>query len=65
MINIYKNVSSAIEKKDLTPIFFEMGKIFRILIDFQPIELASLNKKSQSLPLQDIDAVSKGHDIVR
>jgi len=64
MINIYKNVSSAIEKKDLTPIFFEMGKIFRILIDFQPIELASLNKKSQSLLLQDIDAVTKGHDIV-
>jgi hypothetical protein len=64
MINIYKNVSSAIEKRDLTPIFFEMGKIFRLILDFQPIELALLNKKSQSLLLQDIDAVSKGHDIV-
>jgi hypothetical protein len=64
MINIYKNVSSAIEKRDLTPIFFEMGKIFRLILDFQPIELALLSKKSQSLLLQDIDAVSKGHDIV-
>lgn len=38
MINIYKNLYTAIEKGDLTPVFLEFGKIFRIIIDFQPIE---------------------------
>jgi hypothetical protein len=40
MINIYKNLQNAIEKGDLTPVFLEMGKIFRIIIDFEPIDLS-------------------------
>ena len=39
MINIYKNLQTAIAKGDLTPVFLEMGKIFRLIIDFQPIEM--------------------------
>lgn len=34
MINIYKNLQNAIAKNDLTPIFFEMGKMFRLIVDF-------------------------------
>ena len=42
MINIYKNLQTAIAKGDLTPVFLEMGKIFRLIIDFQPIEMAGV-----------------------
>jgi hypothetical protein len=42
MINIYKNLQTAIAKNDLTPVFLEMGKIFRLIIDFQPIEMTGL-----------------------
>ncbi len=42
MINIYKNLQNAIAKGDLTPVFLEMGKIFRLIIDFQPIEMTGL-----------------------
>ena len=42
MINIYKNLQTAIAKNDLTPVFLEMRKIFRLIIDFQPIEMTGL-----------------------
>ena len=37
MISIYKNLTKAIENGNLTPVFLEFGKIFRIIIDFEPI----------------------------
>jgi hypothetical protein len=49
MINIYKNLQNAIAKGDLTPVFLEMGKIFRLIIDFQPIELAGLMTRNPYL----------------
>lgn len=44
MINIYKNLQTAIARNDLTPIFFEMGKMFRLIVDFQPIEMEGFTK---------------------
>ena len=44
MINIYKNLQNAIAKNDLTPVFFEMGKMFRLIVDFQPIEMEGFVK---------------------
>jgi hypothetical protein len=42
LINIYKNISTAITNNNLTPIFSELGKAFKILIDFQPIDFAGI-----------------------
>jgi hypothetical protein len=44
MINIYRNLQNAIERNDLTPVFFEMGKMFRLIVDFEPIELEGFTK---------------------
>jgi hypothetical protein len=38
-MNIYKQLNLALTQEDQTPVYFLMGKIFRIIIDFQPIEL--------------------------
>ena len=38
LVNIYKNISTAVESGNLVPIFLQMGKALRILLDFQPIE---------------------------
>jgi hypothetical protein len=46
MISIYKNINKAIEADDRPRVYLEMGKIFRILIDFQPIETESLSFSS-------------------
>ena len=46
MISIYKNINKAIEAEDRPRVYLEMGKIFRILIDFQPIETESLSLSS-------------------
>ena len=57
MINIYKNLQNAITKGDLTPVFLEMGKIFRLIIDFQPIELAGVMTSNLKL--------RAGSDVIR
>lgn len=43
MISIYKNITKALESGDKTRMYLEMGKIFRIMIDFQPIETSTLS----------------------
>jgi hypothetical protein len=42
MISIYKNINKALEENDQTRVYLEMGKIFRIMIDFQPVEMMGL-----------------------
>lgn len=34
IVNIYKNISNAVTSGNLTPIFLQAGKAFRVLIDF-------------------------------
>ena len=50
IINIYKNISTAIERGNLTPIFEQLGKVFKLLVDFEPIDFAGVPDKIRYAP---------------
>jgi hypothetical protein len=41
MTNIYKNVQTAIDNNNNPALWLELGKIWKLLLDFEPIEAAA------------------------
>lgn len=44
MTNIYKNITNALSTNNYPAIALEMGKITKLLLDFNPIEAATNNQ---------------------